>query len=158
MASRARTTGDNDRTGRLLSQPVALLTIRDLEAFCRRVLDRRLSKFNARFRPDVYDEALAFLFATAVELAARYDDSKNTSFSKYLWNVLGLRVVDFMRKELGDTRAGARPVVLSLDAHATSGDTDGDDPGERNLGSALPDRTTDGELDRVADRIGLFAG
>jgi hypothetical protein len=155
MGARAGKTGD-DRTGRLLAEPVALLDVRDLEAFCRRLLDRRLARFNAHFRSDVYDEALAFLFATAVELAARFDPAKNTSFSKYLHNVLGLRVVDFMRKELGDTRAGPKPVPLSLDAPTTSGaDTDSDDHGERELGATLPERATDDLEHRPMFGLGL---
>lgn len=110
----------------LLGAPLQLHDVRDAEAFCRTVLDRTLAYQGGRLRhrPDLYESALTYLLETLWDLSQRYDPERvrdpetgevRVAFSTYATPILAKRISDWYRDELGDSRYGTRPSVLSLD-------------------------------------------
>jgi hypothetical protein len=124
--------GDSERVS-LLGRPWALRDVEDVEAFARSILDVRLQRLGAHLRPDLYDDAIAYLLEVAVRADRKYDPSRASSFEQFLAWRFSNSVVDWYRKELGRTRfvfatythERAIPDVLSLDAESSEGVLDG---------------------------------
>lgn len=81
----------------MLNGVMALHDIRDTEKLCRRILDNHLRKTRATLNHHDTEDAVSYLIETAWELSLRYDPNRNTSFSKYAYSVLALRIVDWYR-------------------------------------------------------------
>lgn len=97
---------------RLLSAPVPLGSITDVELFSRDALRRGLRMMpGARLDLQAETDALTFLIEELFELWQRYDARLNTSFTKYVYPILPRRVVDWYRGEFGDTRYTPRPTL-----------------------------------------------
>jgi hypothetical protein len=117
----------------LLGRPWTLREVADVEAFARRILEAKLERRGAHLRPDLYDDALAYLLEVAFRADRSYDASYGGSFEQYVGWKLSLGVVDFYRKELGRTRwqfrdslhTRERPNLVSLDAGSSEGELDG---------------------------------
>ena len=123
----------------LLSAPVALHDIRDLEAHARLTLSRQLRSWQMRLSDDDFDDALSFLIELAYELEKRYDErlaGEHASFSGYFLYLARLRLVDWMRRRFFGRRA-QRVGDLSLDAALPDGTTvpAGGDPADREYGN-----------------------
>lgn len=89
----------------------ALDGIRDLDAFVNDALTRGLRRCNGRLEPSQREKAFEFLKDKVVELAETYDPTLNSSFSKFAFGILPFRLVDWYRKELGDSRYSDREVT-----------------------------------------------
>ena len=110
---------------------LALHDVDDVELLCRRVLETRLSEWGAHLRRDLYEDALAYLVATAWELSTVYDPELGPSFSTYCYRLLRRRLVDWYRSTFGDSRHAPRPELVSLDRALR---LDGDQELEERLG------------------------
>jgi len=82
----------------LLNTELQLHDIRDTERLCRRVLDNHLRKTKATLNHHDTEDAISYLVETAWELSTRYDPARTSSFSKYAYSVLTMRVVDWYRQ------------------------------------------------------------
>jgi hypothetical protein len=71
----------------LLNRPWALRDVQDVEAFARRILDTKLERRGSSLRPDLYDDAIAFLLEVAVRADRAYDPSRASSHSRTPWRV-----------------------------------------------------------------------
>lgn len=104
---------------RILSKPQSLGEpgdrIDDVELFCRDALRRGLAAHRATLDGPDREEAVEFLMLQLRELWERYDPELSSSFSKFAYPILPLRLVDWYRKKFGDDRYGERPKVISLD-------------------------------------------
>jgi hypothetical protein len=106
----------------LLSEPLPLHDVRDLEATCRAILDRMLREYRSHgMSPDDYEDVLATFIAVAFEWSLKYDPARELdpgqtriSFSTYLNRYLGVRLADWFRRRHGDARYGPPPEVVSL--------------------------------------------
>lgn len=114
---------------------MSLGEITDVELFCRDALARGRRQLGViHLEEHVELDALSFLIERLYELWGRYDPLLNTSFTKYAYPILPLRLVDWYRQEFGDTRYRPRPRPSSLDEyhaelarvvdHGTSMDSD----------------------------------
>lgn len=75
--------------------------------FVRRALDDELRARGGTLRPDMYEEAEAYLLERLVRLSRRYDPARGElSFSTYAYRILRRRYTDFLRDVLGDRRYG----------------------------------------------------
>jgi RNA polymerase sigma factor (sigma-70 family) len=100
----------------LLSTPLALHDVANVENFARAALEQRLRNFGAHLSADKYEDALSELISVAWELSLRYDPARSDqSFSTYAGRILRFRVADWFRGRFGDARYGPRPPVDSLD-------------------------------------------
>jgi DNA-directed RNA polymerase specialized sigma24 family protein len=90
----------------LLSQPLALGDVQDVEALCRSILSRELPKLSAWMSGDDEADALSHLFEHAWRLWQAFDSERNTSFAGYAGSILPLRLPDWYRGRFG--RAGGR--------------------------------------------------
>jgi hypothetical protein len=89
----------------VLSRQWSLHDVEDVEAFCSRVLDERLHRFGAVLRPDMYDDALAYLLAETWKLSEKWDPAKGIpSFSTFAYRRLRFAVVNWFRATFGDSR------------------------------------------------------
>jgi hypothetical protein len=120
----------------------------------RSILERKARKLGARFRADLYDECVAYLFEVAWRAYESWDPERGPWKQRLRWK-LDAGVVDFYRRELGRTRwqfrdyvhERGRPDVLSLDA-----------PVEGNqLADTLPSRESHDEIDRSPSLERLLA-
>jgi len=141
----------------MLREPLALLDIKNVEAFCGRVLERHLTRTRSFLQPHDREDLHAWLVAVCWELSGRYDPSLSaTSFSTYANRVLGARAIDWTRSRFGRTKwqfadgkvyERERQQPLSLDGPAPGADdvrlvdTLGDGAGDRETGR---DTTLDG--------------
>jgi hypothetical protein len=131
--------------------------VEDVEAFCARVLDERLKRFGAVLRPDVYEDALAYLFAETWKLSLKWDPAKGIpSFSTFAYRRLRFAVVNWYRATLGDSRynsarRAALNATLSLDAGISS-DTELVELVAGSAGDPADDRSPD--LTRVLHEAG----
>lgn len=108
---------------RLLASPLALHDVQDVEGLAGRVLAERLREWRASLPTSKGEEALAFLIATAWELSLDHDPAIQ-AFATRAYRTLRLRLVDWYRKEFGDSRHAPRPVELSLDHELELAETD----------------------------------
>jgi hypothetical protein len=100
----------------LLSEPLALHDVRDVEAMCRSILDRQLRAYRAHYlNPDDYEDVLALFVSTAWEWSLTHDPDRELSFSSYLNRYLGPRLADWFRRRFGDARYGPPPEVVTLE-------------------------------------------
>jgi hypothetical protein len=110
----------------VLSRQWSLHDVEDVEAFCARVLDERLKRFGGTLRPEMYEDALAYLVVEAWKLSGKWDPAKGTpSFSTFAYRRLRFAVVNWYRATLGDSRynsarRAALNATLSLDAGIAS--------------------------------------
>jgi hypothetical protein len=143
----------------LLSSPVQLHDVKDVEKFASRALDRRLQTMGARLDEHRYEDALTYLIGVAFELSLHYNPELNTSFSKYLHNTLPNRVIDWYRRTFGDTRAPKPPLPLSYDRAV---DEFEDDDGARvdlaRIEAALARSGRYCPIPGHADGVGLLTG
>jgi DNA-directed RNA polymerase specialized sigma24 family protein len=103
----------------LLSRPLPLFDVRDVEALCTSIVQRNRLSLDHRDREDL----IAYLIATCWELSLRYEPGR-TSFSTWAGNTLRLRVFDWNRARNGRTRwqfsghvyERERPRLVPLDA------------------------------------------
>jgi DNA-directed RNA polymerase specialized sigma24 family protein len=103
----------------LLSRPLPLFDVRDVEALCTSIVQRNRLSLDHRDREDL----IAYLIATCWELSLRYEPGR-TSFSTWAGNTLRLRVFDWNRARNGRTRwqfsghvyERERPLLVPLDA------------------------------------------
>lgn len=111
----------------MLLRQWSLHDVEDVEAFCGRVLDERLKRFGAVLRPDVYDDAMAYLLVETWKLSTKWEPAKGIpSFSTFAYRRLRFAVVNWFRATYGDSRhskgrRAALNATLSLDADAASG-------------------------------------
>jgi hypothetical protein len=111
----------------VLSRRWSLHDVEDVEAFCARVLDERLKRFGAVLRPDMYDDAMAYLLAETWKLSTKWDPAKGIpSFSTFAYRRLRFAVVNWYRATFGDSRyntarRAALNATLSLEADFPSG-------------------------------------
>lgn len=112
------------RTARrqLLSAPLKLHDVDDVEGLAGRVLEERLREWRATLPADKGEDALAFLIETAWELSLDHDGAIQ-AFSTRAYRTLRLRLVDWYRREFGDSRHAPRPIELSLDHELELADT-----------------------------------
>lgn len=104
----------------------------DAEDLARRVLANYCRRTHSKLNPADTEDALAYLIATAWELAEfHYDPKRGGRFDSYAYSILSFRVTDWLRGDEGRTRwqfathtyEPERPTVLSLDGPAhTAGD------------------------------------
>lgn len=81
--------------------------VRDIEAFCRRILDNALDHWDMYITDEEYDEAVQELVEQALKLERKYDPQRSPSFAGYAHHILARRVVDAgPRRILG--RSGGR--------------------------------------------------
>jgi hypothetical protein len=112
----------------LLPRPLELHNIRDVEAFCRRILDNHIRK-TSNLGPDDYDEALAYLIGETWILSERFTpNGPHVKFSPYAHKLLNCRIVDWRRSRYrtrwqftGSTHERQRVDPLSLDHHQPDG-------------------------------------
>jgi DNA-directed RNA polymerase specialized sigma24 family protein len=103
----------------LLSRPLPLFDVRNVEALCTSIVQRSRLSLDHHDREDL----TAYLIATCWELSLRYEPGK-TSFSTWATTTLKLRTIDWNRKRNGRTRwqfsghtyERERPQFVSLDA------------------------------------------
>lgn len=81
----------------LLNGTLELHDIKDAEKFCRHILDNHLRRTRAALNPADQEDALAYLVETCWELSTRYDTTRSSSFSKYAYNILQRRIIDWYR-------------------------------------------------------------
>jgi RNA polymerase sigma factor (sigma-70 family) len=125
----------------LLTTPLALHDVANVENFARAALEQRLRHFGARLDADKYEDALSELISVAWELSLRYDTSRSDqSFSTYAGRILRFRVADWFRGRYGDARYGPRPPVDSLDELLL---LDGVDDGHDGLEDVLSEINVD---------------
>jgi hypothetical protein len=104
---------------RLLPRQWRLHDIDDVEAFCRRVLERAGSRLYA----DEAEDALAYLISECWVLSSAYDPERGASFATFAYRALSRRLVDRARSKYR-TRwvfkdrvyERPRPDLLSLNA------------------------------------------
>lgn len=89
--------------------PVPIHDVRDAVALVKSIVSRSSLPEHAR------DDAIGQLLVDVVDLGKRYDPAKGISFSNYASQHLPLRLVDFTRRELGDSRYSSRRESVSLD-------------------------------------------
>src|SRR5687767_13005185 len=110
----------------MLARQWSLHDVEDVEAFCGRVLDERLKRYGGVLRPDVYEDALAYLLAETWKLSIKWDPAKGIpSFSTFAYRRLRFAVVNWYRATYGDSRfnkgrRAALNATLSLDADFAS--------------------------------------
>jgi DNA-directed RNA polymerase specialized sigma24 family protein len=80
----------------------------DLEGMARTILADELHARGAHLDASHADDALAHLIETLWVLAQRYDPSHEISFGTYCYRIGRLRVTDFWRQMLGDSRYSGR--------------------------------------------------
>jgi hypothetical protein len=102
-------------TVRPVSQPRPLGGIEDVDRFVSDALRRGLAACKGRLDGDLKAEALRHLTLELLELWDRYDPELNSSFQKYAYPILPLRLVDWYRAEFGDRRYRERPKLVRLD-------------------------------------------
>jgi DNA-directed RNA polymerase specialized sigma24 family protein len=83
----------------LLSRPLPLFDVRDVEALCTGIVRHSRLPLDHHDREDL----TAYLIATCWELSLRYEPGR-TSFSTWATTTLKLRVIDWNRKRNGRTR------------------------------------------------------
>jgi hypothetical protein len=133
--------------------------IEDVEALVRKVVDDRLRQWGARLKELDYEDLVSYLIGVSWELSGRYDvakDGDRPNFAAYAARILSLRVADWYRQRFGDTRHGAKPVVLSLDAPATLDGHGFSETGADRLVDTLAASTGDPALDRAPDLVGVL--
>jgi Sigma-70 region 2 len=81
--------------------------------------DRPAPRLARLLREHDHEDAVAYLIQTCWQLSQRYDPERGWSFSKWAYNILRLRVVDWYRQRFYDQRFGPADQQLSLDAAAT---------------------------------------
>lgn len=81
----------------LLNERLALHDIHDTEAFCRKILDKHLRNTRATLSNADHEDALAYLVATCWEISVAYDPDLSRSFSRYSYNILQRRTIDWYR-------------------------------------------------------------
>jgi hypothetical protein len=99
----------------LLSAPVALHDVRNLEKLMRSELDLRLKQKGGFFIDLEYEDALSYFIGRAWELSLEYDDSRGWSFSKLCRDRSRWWYTDFLRQRFGDSRYGNNFVTVELD-------------------------------------------
>jgi DNA-directed RNA polymerase specialized sigma24 family protein len=128
----------------LLSRPLLLYDVRDVEALCTSIVQRSRLSLDHHDREDL----TAYLIATCWELSLRYEPGR-TSFSTWATTTLRLRVIDWNRARNGRTRwqfsghtyERERPRLVPLDAE---------------LVDTLPTGTGDPALDSDPDLGGIL--
>lgn len=124
---------------RLLAEPLALHDVADIEGLAGRVLEERLREWRATLPADKGEDALAFLIETAWEIS-RDHDREIQAFSTRAYRTLRLRLVDWYRREYGDSRHAPRPIELSLDHELEAGGGDADRSRGASWAQALIDQ------------------
>lgn len=81
----------------LLNGTLQLHDIQDVEKFARRILDNHLRKTRGTLNHTDTEDALAYLVETAWELSLTYNPERTSSFSKYAYTRLSLRIIDWYR-------------------------------------------------------------
>jgi RNA polymerase sigma factor (sigma-70 family) len=148
---------------------VPLHDVRDAVALVKSIVARSSIPAHAR------DDAIGHLLVEIVDLAGRYDPARGISFSNYASQTLPLRLVDYVRRELGDSRYAARREHVPLDeadldsladpydyveqiteAAAISSDLAGLSPRGRRIVEEVAVPVASGEsYDSVAQRLGI---
>jgi hypothetical protein len=99
----------------LLSAPLVLHDVRNLEKLMRSELDLRL-KQNGGFLLELdYEDALSYFIGRGWELSLVYDISRGWSFSKLCRDRSRYWYADFLRQRFGDSRYGNNFVTVELD-------------------------------------------
>ena len=128
----------------MLAGRLELFDVEDVEAFCARLLDRYQMAHPTVIGESDREDALAHLVGVSWELSLDFRPGES-SFSKYLFSRLNLRLIDWIRLRFGRTKWSwsdgssyqrQRPTVVSLDTPA-DGAGDGDDAGGYRLADAL---------------------
>jgi hypothetical protein len=81
--------------------------------------DRPAPRLARLLREHDHEDAVAYLVQTCWQRSQRYDSERGWSFSKWAYNILRLRVVDWYRQRFHDQRFGPADQPLSRDAAAT---------------------------------------
>jgi DNA-directed RNA polymerase specialized sigma24 family protein len=95
----------------LLSEPLPLHDVDDVERFARSSANEALRRMGARLGPNDLDDMVAFLIGEAWELSGRYDPDRGASFAKYAYDLLPKRAISWYRKRFRDTRYGTKTHV-----------------------------------------------
>lgn len=135
---------------RLLTTPIAVHDVRDIEAHVRAILDSGLAELAARLDASLYEDAHSFLVARGLELGRGYDPTRGLSFSTYSRRILRLRLADWYRSTFGDARYDRAGRETSYDALTDRGE-DADEYLDRRGPGARSDRID--ELHRRADPL-----
>jgi DNA-directed RNA polymerase specialized sigma24 family protein len=128
----------------LLSRPLPLYDVRDVEALCTSIVQRSRLSLDHHDREDL----TAYLIVACWELSLRYEPGP-TSFSTWATTTLRLRTIDWNRKRNGRTRwqfsghtyEREQPRLVALDSE---------------LAGALPARAGDPALDSDPDLGGIL--
>lgn len=89
--------------------PVPLHDVRDAVALVKAIVSKSNLPDNAR------DDAIGTLLVEIVELSEKYDPARGISFSNYATQILPRRLIDYTRRELGDSRYRTRREHVSLE-------------------------------------------
>lgn len=95
----------------------------DGESLCGLVascLRSELARHGATLPPERFDDTLEHLIVVALTIAEKYDPARSGpgyTFSSYLWDMLKVRLIDYWRREIGDTRR--RPDLAEMFAQFT---------------------------------------
>jgi hypothetical protein len=132
----------------VLNGKLELHGVEDVEQLCVKVLNGWERRTHTRLNPADREDAIAYLVATAWEIASfHFDPGKGVRFEQHLHSILSFRVVDWLRQDEGRTKwtfathehVRERPIVLSLDAPAGPGGSGPSDDGVvGTLGDRLP--------------------
>jgi DNA-directed RNA polymerase specialized sigma24 family protein len=133
----------------MLNGTLALHDIRDVEAFCTRILKGARLEITEQDRTDL----LAYLIEITWELSSRYQPG-NLSFSTWAHRTLRHRVIDWQRQWNGRTRWAFADHVFEREARTTV-ELDPDAVGTTNLDPAERSHTDEPRMEPGGDLSSL---
>lgn len=94
---------------------VRMHDVHDIDSFVGEILNDQLKKRQAFLRRELWEDAHSYLLEVVLTNAPKWDSEKHPKFSDWVRVVVTKRLVDWYRKELGDSRYKTkRPQVISL--------------------------------------------
>lgn len=98
--------------------------VEDIDSFIGLLLNDQLKKRGAHLQRDKWEDAHSYLLEVVLTNEAKWDDDKHPKFSDWVRIVVSKRLVDWYRKELGDSRYQTkRPMIVSLNEWEEAGTT-----------------------------------
>lgn len=103
----------------MLNGTLALHDIPDVEQHCHSVIAAATARWAPRLNPHDHEDLLTYLIGETWIASNKYDPTQCSSFKKYTWALLALRVQQWSRDTNGDKRPGRKgphPTPVNLDA------------------------------------------